>query len=353
MRPNEDILNEFYGLVELNAQKRYEAVSRLFMKVKSDPSVQEYCVERLVAGLSSTRAAARFGYSTALVLLLSEYHEQWTIEKLFEIADKKLDLHDKDSSSANAIAHHLLACAIFQSGVFVGCDSALLEREFQLYRLCPTLGMTIVQLVAEIALGMEKKTFKSRILPAIKNYLETALTSSSVEFVYLALLLKDRFPSYIADSVSFVQKDGSCSFSQDDLTFLLLTIKKCDSSAVEPFLNILLSSARASGQFALVYNNVVGKWCTSGDESKVLERIFDTAKLTLSSGDATYDEMLAVFSPLLLKRITQIARGKQNAQQRLMHGKAVLQLFLFAIYCNAQSSHYLHLKCISSCPDPK
>ncbi|VDK55602.1 unnamed protein product [Cylicostephanus goldi] len=62
MRPNEDILNEFYGLVELNAQKRYEAVSRLYMKVKSDPSVQEYCVERLIAGLSSTRAAARFGY---------------------------------------------------------------------------------------------------------------------------------------------------------------------------------------------------------------------------------------------------------------------------------------------------
>ncbi|VDM70532.1 unnamed protein product, partial [Strongylus vulgaris] len=226
-----------------------------------------------------------------------------------------------ESGCANAIAHHLLACAIFQSDVYDECDTVLLEREFQIYRSYPTLGMTIVQLVAEIAAGMDKKTFKSKILPTIRNYLETALTSSSVEFVYLALLLKDRFPSYIADCVSFVQKDGTCTFSDDDLTFLVLIIKKCDSSALEPFLKLLLTSARASGQFSLVYKNVVEKWCTSGDESKVLERIFDTAKLTLSIGEGSYDEVLAVFSPLLLKRITQVARGKKNAQQRLMHGK--------------------------------
>ncbi|VDM78994.1 unnamed protein product, partial [Strongylus vulgaris] len=182
MRPSEDVLSEFYGLVELDAEKRYKAVSQLFSKVKSDPSVQEYCIERLVTGLSSARAAARFGYSTALVLLLSEYHDHWTVEKLFDLADKKLDLHDKESGCANAIAHHLLACAIFQSNesgcanaiahhllacaifqsnVYDECDTVLLEREFQIYRSYPTLGMTIVQLVAEIAAGMDKKTFKS------------------------------------------------------------------------------------------------------------------------------------------------------------------------------------------------
>ncbi|KAK6739699.1 hypothetical protein RB195_008288 [Necator americanus] len=292
MRPSEDILNEFYGLVELEADKRFKAISRLFSKVKSEPSVQEYCIERLVTGLSSTRGAARFGYSTALVLLLSEYYEHWPIEKLFALADKKLDLQDKESGNANAIAHHLLACAIFQSGVYAECDSILLEHEFGIYRLHPNLGMTVVQLVAEIALGMERKVFKSKVLPVIKSYLDNALTSSSVEFVYLALLLKDRFPSYISASVNFVQKDGSCKFSDNDLTFLLLTVKKCDNSCLDSFLKLLLSSARASGQFSLVYKDVVEKWCTAGDESKVLERIFDTAKLTLSTGEGDHKEVL-------------------------------------------------------------
>ncbi|ETN71167.1 hypothetical protein NECAME_00856 [Necator americanus] len=252
MRPSEDILNEFYGLVELEADKRFKAISRLFSKVKSEPSVQEYCIERLVTGLSSTRGAARFGYSTALVLFLSEYYEHWPIEKLFALADKKLDLQDKVSGNANAIAHHLLACAIFQSGVYAECDSILLEHEFGIYRLHPNLGMTVVQLVAEIALGMERK------------------------------------------------KDGSCKFSDDDLTFLLLTVKKCDNSCLDSFLKLLLASARASGQFSLVYKDVVEKWCTAGDESKVLERIFDTAKLTLSTGEGDHKESLNVSDPLCL-----------------------------------------------------
>ncbi|KAK5983733.1 hypothetical protein GCK32_010433, partial [Trichostrongylus colubriformis] len=70
---------------------------------------------------------------------------------------------------------------------------------------------------------------------------------------------------------------------------------------------------------------VVEKWCTSGDESKVLERIFDTAKLTLSIGDTAHEDVLAVFSPLLLKRIVQVARGKRNPQQRVLREKVVLE----------------------------
>ncbi|KAK6025769.1 hypothetical protein OSTOST_08326, partial [Ostertagia ostertagi] len=164
------------------------------------------------------------------------------------------------------------------------------------------------------------------VLPLLKSYLDTAITSTSVEFIYLALLLKDRFPSYVSDCVSFVQKDGSCKFTANDLTFLLLVVKKCDSAALSPLLKALLVSSRASGQFSDVYSNVVEKWCTSGDESKVLERIFDTAKLTLSSGDVSHKDVLAVFSPCLLKRIVQIARGKQTPQQRILRGK-VLAVF--------------------------
>ncbi|PIO74135.1 hypothetical protein TELCIR_03869 [Teladorsagia circumcincta] len=223
MRPTADVLNEFYDLVELNANKRFNAVGRLLLKAKSDSSIVDYCIERLVTGLSSPRGAARFGYSAALVLLLSEFHESWTVEKLFELADKKLDLHDKESGSANAIGRHLLACAIFQSKAYTEVEVVLIERELEVYRAYPTLGMSIAQVVAEIAVEMEKKRFKSTVLPLLKGYLDTAITSTSVEFIYLALLLKDRFP-------------------------------KCDSAALSPLLKALLISSRASGQFSDVYS---------------------------------------------------------------------------------------------------
>ncbi|KAK6023059.1 hypothetical protein OSTOST_11216, partial [Ostertagia ostertagi] len=161
MRPAADVLNEFYDLVELNANKRFNAVGRLLLKAKSDSSIVDYCIERLVTGLSSPRGAARFGYSAALVLLFSEFHELWPVEKLFELADKKLDLHDKESGSANAIGRHLLASAVFQSKAYTEVEAVLIERELEVYRACPTLGMSIVQLVAEIAVEMEKKRFKS------------------------------------------------------------------------------------------------------------------------------------------------------------------------------------------------
>ncbi|WKY00429.1 hypothetical protein Q1695_014907 [Nippostrongylus brasiliensis] len=321
MRPGAEILDEFYGLVEADPTKRYNAVGRLVLKARAESTALDYCIERLITGLSSPRGAARFGYSAALVILLSEFHDSWTVERLFALAAKKLDLNDKESGSANAIGRHLLISAIVQSKAYSKVETELIEKELDIYRSFPVLGMSIVQMIADIASEMEKKRFKSGVFPLIKNYLDTAVTSTNVEFIYLALLLKDKFPSYISESISFIQKDGSCKFSVSDLTFLLLVVKKCDSSALAPFLKLLMVSSRASGQFVDVYRNVVEKWCTTGDESKVLERIFDTAKLTLSTSSAAHEEVLAVFSPFLLKRITQAARGKQTPQYRVVRGK--------------------------------
>ncbi|KJH46961.1 hypothetical protein DICVIV_06983 [Dictyocaulus viviparus] len=61
MRPSDDFLNEFYDLADFDKTKRVEAINRLLTKIKLDPSVNEYCVERLITGLSSTRGASRLG----------------------------------------------------------------------------------------------------------------------------------------------------------------------------------------------------------------------------------------------------------------------------------------------------
>lgn len=82
---------------------------------KGDADIATYCVERLVSGLASARAASRIGFSTALVLILDIVHADWDVNKIFELADKKLDYTDKDSASANGIGQHLLCAAIANS----------------------------------------------------------------------------------------------------------------------------------------------------------------------------------------------------------------------------------------------
>uniref|UniRef100_A0A0K0DB80 Condensin complex subunit 1 n=1 Tax=Angiostrongylus cantonensis TaxID=6313 RepID=A0A0K0DB80_ANGCA len=196
MRPSGDILDEFYALADLDSKKRTDAVSRLLMKV--------------------------------------------------------------ENGRANAIGRHLLVSAICRSKMYSEANVVLLEHELEIYRACPSLGMSVAQQMAELISEIDKKTFKSQVLPLIRDYLDSALTRSSVEFVYLALLVKD---------------------------------------------------------------HVIEKWCTSGDESKVLERIFDTAKLTLSNSSEAHKEILVVFSPFLLKRIVQVAHGKRNAQNRILRDK--------------------------------
>uniref|UniRef100_A0A1I7XQI9 MIF4G domain-containing protein n=1 Tax=Heterorhabditis bacteriophora TaxID=37862 RepID=A0A1I7XQI9_HETBA len=315
MRPSEEVLNEFYGLADLDSSARYRAVAGIVSKVKLDNSIEEYCIERLVSGLGSSRAAARVGYSTALCILLSDASDKWTL------------------GSAYAIGHHLLNTAIVQSDAFNKDHALVLERELSLYRAYPFLGMTVAQILADISSKMDRKTFKLVVLPSIKSYLEGALTASSPEFVYVALLLRKKFSALIHDVVPFINKDGSCNFS-DKCGQLLTTVKKCDKSAMKVFANQLLLAAREVGQFCLIYRNVLEKWSTSGDESKVLERIFETAEMSLTNG-SDYREVgvllfyyyyhnyivLTVFSPEFMKRVTNVMLGKQGPQQRMLKSR--------------------------------
>ncbi|VDM59226.1 unnamed protein product [Angiostrongylus costaricensis] len=224
MRPSDDILDEFYALADLDSKKRTDAVSRLLMKVRLNSSAQDYCVERLVTGLSSPRGAARLG----------------NLESYFYAIFCQSDL------ILRKMEERMQSAAIYWYQQFTGQECTqrftnvvLLEHELEIYRACPSLGMSVAQQMAELIGEIDKKTFKSQVLPLIRDYLDSALTRSSVEFVYLALLVKDRFPSYLAEIVSFVQKDGSCRFSESDLTFLLLTVKIADfCKFVEDFLSL-------------------------------------------------------------------------------------------------------------------
>lgn len=78
-----------------------------------------YCLERLIGGLSSSRAAARLGYATALTELFRKEKSHVSCDEILELADKKLVPEDaSDNPSASAIGQYLLCLSMLGSDAF-------------------------------------------------------------------------------------------------------------------------------------------------------------------------------------------------------------------------------------------
>ena len=63
--------------------------------MQKNDEIRDYVIERLIGGLGSPRAAARIGFSTALAHLLPLVKEAWPLERLMEVANRKISLDDK------------------------------------------------------------------------------------------------------------------------------------------------------------------------------------------------------------------------------------------------------------------
>ena len=76
IRPPQELLTLFYGLSELDEKKRQKSISEVVRKFvcfffilknitlifqETDKTHLSYCIERLVGGISSNRAASRIG----------------------------------------------------------------------------------------------------------------------------------------------------------------------------------------------------------------------------------------------------------------------------------------------------
>uniref|UniRef100_A0A8R1TMS7 Uncharacterized protein n=1 Tax=Onchocerca volvulus TaxID=6282 RepID=A0A8R1TMS7_ONCVO len=87
---SKELLDRFYDLADFNQNTRHNAVIAILDEFEQNGP---YLMERLIAGLASSRAAARLGYTNALIIILSSFGKDWPIEMLFKIADEKLPLN--------------------------------------------------------------------------------------------------------------------------------------------------------------------------------------------------------------------------------------------------------------------
>lgn len=116
------ILDNFYKLVHVQPNIRIMAAGSTFkilnaMKKTKTDSFNEnlnYSIDRLVAGLASSRALARHGYGTLLLEILRSY--QVSTERLFSIAHQKFGHISKETTRDSLLGYFLLISIVLESG---------------------------------------------------------------------------------------------------------------------------------------------------------------------------------------------------------------------------------------------
>lgn len=116
------ILDNFYKLVHNEEHVRLRAATSTFKILSSFAKNKtlnfndnlNYCIERLVAGLASSRACARKGYSVLLMEILDSYSV--STERLMSIAEHKFGNLNREAVIDNLVGYFLLAAIILKTG---------------------------------------------------------------------------------------------------------------------------------------------------------------------------------------------------------------------------------------------
>lgn len=116
------VMENFYKLVHSQPNIRLTAACSTYKilaamkrtKVQAFNNHLNYCVERLVTGLASSRALARRGYATLLLELLKK--NQVATERLFSLAQQKFGNISNETNKDNLLGYYLLINVVLESG---------------------------------------------------------------------------------------------------------------------------------------------------------------------------------------------------------------------------------------------
>ncbi|GMT18984.1 hypothetical protein PFISCL1PPCAC_10281, partial [Pristionchus fissidentatus] len=306
VRPSQDVLDHFYGLADCDDTKRLKSVAAIVKNVKSHEESRDYCLERLIGGLCSARAAARIGYATALTHSLAG-EALWSLKKIIDQTEKSLDLSDREMAANNAIGQHLVYASLLDSGAFKKETSSIMEKQLSLSSRFPFLALSIGDVIATALLQMTPSEVKKQAWPSLKSSLKGA--SLKPEIAYLCLLLRKHVGNLLTDSVPYVAADGKLKWADISETFLNDLLKGMDKGIAYLFIRQWLIAAKDDGQWENAFNKVL-KWAKR-DEHTATERLLRVTQVGLALADDA-NQISIVISPDLVSRMAKLSKVRGN-----------------------------------------
>uniref|UniRef100_A0A1I7VUK5 DNA polymerase V n=1 Tax=Loa loa TaxID=7209 RepID=A0A1I7VUK5_LOALO len=304
---SKELLDKFYDLADFDQHRRHNAVIAILDEFEQNGS---YLMERLVAGLASSRAAARLGYTNALTIILSSFGKDYPIEVLFKLADQKLPLN-KAENPGSLLGQHLFHLAMVNSDAY---NDALLEvgrREMSLVEKQSGLAYSATNLLAQCANKLREKRFAKDFWPLVKKNVTKPLDSLDSEWFYFALHVMEKHSDALKTEVSFLSASGELNISDKDCDAVINILKKASGSGENELISKLLLLARASKNFETVYCKIVEKWLYHGDLHRVISRALPFINTMLQQIDFETDELMAIFSSEFVRLIRSIRRSNE------------------------------------------
>ncbi|XP_043241826.1 myb-binding protein 1A-like isoform X2 [Amphibalanus amphitrite] len=248
------ILSLFSDLTEHDTEKRLKSVVLLIhqvvnseKKVASDGigPTASYCLTRLVRGLASSRAGAREGFFTGLVLLLRRLPALDTAALLAAVDAHLPDVRgDPRQATEHRIGRLLAAGAAVRAGHCSQLDrltAALLEG-WHHRAYMPPMVSTFIE---ELLLRVSEEQFSGSVWPQLKELLAAGWDGCTPERLWMLLVSRRQFPD-VVDSRFLKQHWGSKKvFSPKNYENILQMIKVSAGSlpAIHPLVGSLATLA--------------------------------------------------------------------------------------------------------------
>ncbi|KAI1719175.1 DNA polymerase phi domain-containing protein [Ditylenchus destructor] len=306
-RPSESLLNEFYNIAECNAEKRLSAVAN-FVLTEEVEEHKEYVLGRLIAGLGSSRAASRHGFSTALVFMLKKYGTDFSLDELFSIANKKLDSKSSSTEGSKAaIGWHLLCMSCFLSGNYLEETEKLIQKQLRLVSDHAFLRAAVCDSIVKLCNEQTEEFFCDHILPVIGAGLAKPIEEQTAEGLLMIIGLKSKFSKILRKKFNLPLKKNRLLLEESQYPSLIQILKDADKCLKLPLILALLRIGQENNKFDRYYRDIVEAYAMHGDESKAIIRYFDLLnQIVLAVGSdgkpqITDEQLLSIFNDTLVK----------------------------------------------------
>ncbi|KRY91921.1 DNA polymerase V [Trichinella pseudospiralis] len=286
----ENVLQHFRNLVSLNRDIRVQAETHLVAEVINISSfvaqilctemilnadekrgIIQYCLKRLIGGLSSARKAARLGFAVVLSKLISAVPEI-EIANVLQLMKTGLPLHSTSEGRANALGILMGILAIVH-GVKAIQEKEIIFLQFAVENLLQIRSQFLqfealcMQAFSMILQKSTLKSFKTEIWPRIKCTVVDDFDDENSFCIWLRLSVNERFPEFAAKHLPAASE---AYFSDECYSKMLNAMRKYAAlhDVLHPFSATVLQTAMKSTKFQSFWTTVVNDGLLNDMEDK-------------------------------------------------------------------------------------
>ncbi|GFX24070.1 rDNA transcriptional regulator pol5 [Trichonephila clavipes] len=270
---DKNLLDLFGKLTNNNSEKRIKACANILNILRrkqgeaentKEPTKElQYCVERLVRGLASSRESARLGFSLLLTELLKHF-DIILIEDVLDLVKQHLSLTTSIEKKDTIFGQLFAYSSIVRSGRLANHShlSYVIQALYDLWFGKSYIMIASYEILSNILSQINEEAFSENVWPVLKKKLAFEREESSADLLWPLFVCVRMFPEV---TKKFLKKYWSTDlFSSDSIDHIKKAIRQ--TTACLPLLHPLCSEVL---KFCIARKDIKEIWKALIDGIKV------------------------------------------------------------------------------------